>query len=282
MDPSEATRNIPTSSSPTRVVLAIAGSDSSGGAGIAADIKTGGAFGVFVATAITALTAQNPERVAAIYPTSPAALRAQIDAVCESLPAHAIKLGMLGNPELVRTVSDFIRDQNAPVVADPVLGATSGSTLWQGEDPATLYKELIFPYATVITPNLPEAAFLLGENTATTDAQMEDQARALQAMGAKAVLLKGGHLDTPLATDYLLASGEYTPQPISTPRVATRHSHGSGCSLATAIAAGLAQGLTMKQAVAAAKTYIQGALSHSARLALVPDNGPVHHFYSYW
>lgn len=264
---------------PTKIVLSIAGSDSSGGAGIAADIKTGGAFGVFVCTAITAITAQNAFAVHAIHPVSGTALREQLEAICEAHTPDAIKLGMLGNEESLRTVAEFLKTQNAPVVVDPVLGATSGSSLWQTGDAKSLYTQLLLPLATVITPNLSEAAALLEAEPAESYEQMEVQARALQALGAQSVLLKGGHLTGPQAPD-CLAEQELTP--FTTARVDTRHSHGSGCTLATAIACGLAQGLNLKQAVAAAKTYIQGALAGADRLQLVADNGPLHHFYSYW
>ncbi len=262
-----------------RVVLSIGGSDSSAGAGIQADIKAGAAFGVYVATAITAVTAQNSASVSGIYALTAQQLRAQIDAVMSSLPVDAIKLGMLANGELLQVVAEFIREACLPVVLDPVLGATSGSALTNGADIDTLYREHLMPHASLITPNLLEAARLLGCPPAKDYADMEQQAQALQQLGARAVLLKGGHLNTPLACDCLFID---RPQPFSAPRVDTPHTHGSGCTLATAIAAGLAQGLTLAQAVAAAKTYVQGAIQAGPRLNLVQDNGPLQHFYQYW
>lgn len=263
-----------------RVVLTIAGSDSSGGAGIQADLKTGGAFGVYVATAITALTAQNSKRVAAIYPVTVAQLQSQLDAILEGMPIHAVKLGMLGNLALLDCVAGFLKAIDVPVVIDPVLGATSGGSLVEGEDIVPAYVQRLFPLAHVITPNLTEAARLLAAPPATTYDAVEEQALALRDLGARAVLLKGGHLDLPKAADYLATDSGV--QVFSTPRLAARNTHGTGCTLSTAIAAGLAQGLGLAQAVAAAKTYIQGAISHGERLELVSDNGPVHHFFQYW
>ncbi len=263
-----------------RVVLTIAGSDSSGGAGIQADIKTGSAFGVFVATAITALTAQNARQVAAIYPVSAAQLQSQLDAIFEGMPVHAVKLGMLGNLALLDCVARFLKTIDVPIVIDPVLGATSGGSLVDGEDIVPAYVQQLFPLADVVTPNLVEASRLLGVSPATTYGEVEQQALALKALGARAMLLKGGHLDMPKASDYLVTDSGV--QVFSAPRLAARNTHGTGCTLATAIAAGLAQGLGLAQAVAAAKTYMQGAINHGERLALVADNGPVHHFFQYW
>ena len=267
-----------------KVVLTIAGSDSSAGAGLAADLKTGAAFGVYVATAVTAITAQNSQRLHALYPVDGEQLLAQLHAISSDLPIDAIKIGMLGNEELLRITVQFILNYRShreiPVVVDPVMGATSGGALWQGRDPYALYKELLFPVATLITPNAHEAARLLGEPNAASYAELEAQATRLQNFSNTSVLLKGGHLDTSLATDYLAERGSL--QPYSSPRLPTTHSHGTGCTLATAVAAGLAQGLSLKQSVAAAKTYIQAALGQSERLALTATNGPIHHFYSYW
>lgn len=262
-----------------RVVLSIAGSDSSGGAGIQADIKTGAAFGVHVATAITALTAQNSERVSGIYPVTPQQLQAQIDAVMQSLPVDTIKIGMVANAELAQVIAEFLDSVELPVVLDPVLGATSGSALTEGTDVESLFRQVLVPRASVITPNLLEAARLLDCAPASSYDEMERQAKGLQALGAKAVLIKGGHMHAVLAADCLLTE---QLQPFTAPRIDTSHTHGSGCTLATAVAAGLAQGLSLAQAVAAAKTYIQGAIASAARLNLVPHNGPLHHFHQYW
>lgn len=270
----------PASGAPAKVVLTIAGSDSSGGAGLQADIKTGAAFGVHVATAITAVTAQNSAAVRAVFPMTVAQVLAQIEAVTEAMAVAAVKIGMLANAEILIAVAQWLSTQSVPIVVDPVLGATSGGSLFSNEDRAELYRRHLLPLAAVLTPNLIEAAQLLGEPQAETYEQIQEQAQALQAMGAKAVLLKGGHAQLPLAADYLASEDDITP--FTAARVDTTHTHGGGCSLATAIAAGLAQGLALKPAVAAAKTYIQGAIRHGARLDLAPQNGPIHHFYQYW
>ena len=265
---------------PTAVVLSIAGSDSSGGAGIQADVKTGAAFGVFVATAITAITAQNPAGVTGIYPVGRDQLLAQVDAVLSGLPVTAIKVGMLANLELAGAVAQLLTATHLPVVLDPVMGATSGSSLMTEQGVTNFFRERLLPLATLTTPNVAEAARLLDANIATSYVELEQQALALYQLAGRAVLLKGGDAELPLAVDYLVT--DKGVQPFSAPRQTTSHTHGGGCTLATAIAAGLAQGLSLEQSVAAAKTYIQGAIQHSARLQLVAHNGPIHHFYQYW
>lgn len=265
---------------PAAVVLSIAGSDSSGGAGIQADLKAGAAFGVFVATAITAITAQNSAGVSAIYPLTPEQLQAQIDAVLSGLPVAAIKIGMLANIELAETVAKVLEATKLPVVLDPVMGATSGSSLMTDEGVTQFFRERLLPLATVVTPNVAEAARLLDTQQANSYDELEQQAKALHQISGRAVLLKGGDAELPLAVDYLVTQDGV--KPFSAPRQSTSHTHGGGCTLASAIAAGLAQGLTLEQSVAAAKSYIQGAISNSARLDLVPHNGPIHHFFQYW
>lgn len=268
------------SNKPAAVVLSIAGSDSSGGAGIQADLKTGAAFGVFVATAITAITAQNSSGVSGIYPLTSAQLQEQIDAVLTGLPVAAIKIGMLANIELAETVAKVLEQTHLPVVLDPVMGATSGSSLMTQDGVTTYFRERLLPLATLVTPNVAEAARLLDVTPADSYDELEKQALALHQLSGRAVLLKGGDAQLPLAVDYLVtASGT---KPFSAPRQSTSHTHGGGCTLASAIAAGLAQGLSLEQSVAAAKSFIQGAISQSARLQLVPHNGPIHHFFQYW
>lgn len=277
-EPSSQEKNV--SSKPARVVLIIAGSDSSGGAGIQADIKAAAAFGVHAATAITAITAQNSEAVEAIYALEAEQVRAQIRAVAGSLRVDAIKLGMLANADIIRAVADELAaSQVRHVVMDPVLYATSGGSLFSG-NARELLLETLLPRVTVLTPNLEEAAALLDCDVAPDHDAMEQQAQALLELGPQAVLLKGGHASGNLAVDYL-ATNEGV-QTFAAPRVDSKHTHGSGCTLSTAIAAGLAQGLSLKQAVAAAKTHIQGAIANAARLALVDNNGPVHALYQYW
>jgi hydroxymethylpyrimidine/phosphomethylpyrimidine kinase len=265
---------------PVRVVLIIAGSDSSGGAGIQADMKAAAAFGVHAATAITAVTAQNSEAVEAVFTLEPEQVRAQIRAVANSLRIDAVKLGMLANADIARVVAEELEHlQTTHVIMDPVLYATSGGSLFSG-DTAGLLVDNLLPKVSLLTPNLDEAAQLLGEDPATDHETMQRQAQALLQLGPQAVLLKGGHFAGELATDYLATAGEV--RPFSSPRLSAQHTHGSGCTLATAIAAALAQGLSLKQAVAAAKTHIQGAIANAERLGLVKTNGPVHSLYQYW
>ena len=268
------------SGKPTRVVLVIAGSDSSGGAGIQADIKAAAAFGVHAATAITAVTAQSSAAVEAVFTLEPEQVRAQIQAVTRSLRVDAIKLGMLANAGIIRTVAEELQQMSTQhIVMDPVLYATSGGSLFSG-DARELLLETLLPRVSLLTPNLDEAATLLGCEPAGDHAAMEQQAQALLELGPQAVLLKGGHFASELAVDYL-ATREGI-QTFACPRLDDRHTHGSGCTLATGIAAGLAQGLSLKQAVAAAKTHIQGAIATAERLGLVQDNGPVHALYPFW
>lgn len=267
-----------TTSRPPAVVLSIAGSDNTAGAGIQADIKTGAAFGVHVATAITAVTAQGDVPQPMIHAMPAQVLAAQLDSVYATFNISAIKLGMLATRELMEVVADFLSRCDQPVVVDPVLGATAGGSLYAGEP--SDYFERIIPKAAVITPNLLEAAALLNEPQAKTEEDILRQGEMLSNLGAKAVLIKGGHSQLRLATDYLFVGGETLP--FSAPWQSRQHTHGTGCTLAAAIAAGLAQGLTLQQAIAAAKSYVQGALQHAQRLHLVKNNGPVHHFYQYW
>jgi hydroxymethylpyrimidine/phosphomethylpyrimidine kinase len=275
-----SSENKPHTEKPIRTVLVIAGSDSSGGAGIQADIKAAAAFGVHAATAITAVTAQSSAAVEAVYPLSAEQVRAQIQAVTRSLSVHAVKLGMLANADIIRAVTEELVALDVPhVVMDPVLYATSGGSLFEG-DAKGLLLETLLPRVTLLTPNLDEAAALLGCEPATNHDAMEQQAQELLALGPQAVLLKGGHFAGELAVDYLAT--EEGVQSFASPRIDSRHTHGSGCTLSMAIAAGLAQGLSLKQAVAAAKTHIQGAIANAERLALVQDNGPVHALYQYW
>ncbi len=263
----------------TAVVLSIAGSDNTGGAGIQADIKTGAAFGVYVATAITAITVQGVGQVKS-YPVSPEQLEQQIQSVLESLPIKAIKVGMLGSAELLLVVARLLDKVKLPVVVDPVLIASAGGVLCGGEQVTKLYREQILPLTTLLTPNLVEAAALLGQSVAKDESIALAQGHQLLELGAQAVLLKGGHSDWRLATDFLITQDQEFPY--SAPWLSKKNTHGSGCTMASAIAAGLAQGLTLPQAVAASKSFIQGAIQHAERLQLMADKGPVHHFYQYW
>jgi hydroxymethylpyrimidine/phosphomethylpyrimidine kinase len=256
-------------------VLSIAGSDSGGGAGIQADLKTFAALGCFGMTAITALTAQNTCGVRAIHPVPPDMLRAQIDAVLEDIGTDAVKVGMLHSPEIVRTVAQAIdRHQLTRVVFDPVMVATSGAKLIDDPAIAVLVTEL-FPRAALITPNLDEAALLVGRPL-TSAQDMAQAAAELIVRGARAVLLKGGHLAGDTVIDVLLQqSGE--PLWLEAPRIATANTHGTGCTLSSAIAAHLALGATLAQAVQQARDFVRQALQAGASVKTGQGEGPLNH-----
>lgn len=256
-------------------VLSIAGSDSGGGAGIQADLKTFAALGCFGMTAITALTAQNTCGVRAIHAVPPDMLRAQIDTVLEDIGADAVKVGMLHSPEIVRTVAQAIdRHQLSRVVFDPVMVATSGAKLIDDPAIAVLVAEL-FPRAALITPNLDEAALLVGRPL-TSVHDMAQAAAELLARGARAVLLKGGHLAGDVVTDLLLqASGD--PLWMEASRIDTGNTHGTGCTLSSAIAAHLALGATLTQAVQQARDFVRQALKAGASVKTGQGEGPLNH-----
>jgi len=256
-------------------VLTIAGSDSGGGAGIQADLKTFSALGCFGMTAITALTAQNTTGVRAIHGVPPAMLRDQIDAVVQDIGVDAVKIGMLHSPEVVLTVARAVQDHHLPhVVFDPVMVATSGAKLITDEAVAVLVAEL-FPRATVITPNLDEAALLVGQPLHTRQ-DMLAAAQRLVTMGARAVLLKGGHLAGDSVADVLLQPGAEALW-LEGPRIATANTHGTGCTLSSAVAAHLALGLNLADAVRSARVYVRGALEAGARVRTGQGSGPLNH-----
>ena len=261
------------------VALTIAGSDSSGGAGIQADLKTFAAFGVYGASAITALTAQNTRGVSHVHAVPPAFVTAQIDAVFGDLDVAAVKIGMLVDRNIIESVaSDLKRWKPNHVVLDPVMVATSGDRLLSADAVDVLRARLI-PMASLLTPNLPEAAALLGEAIASDEAVIARQGKALLAMGARAVLIKGGHGQGSESIDTLFAGGDVLPLPA--PRIATSNTHGTGCSLSSAIAAGLAKGETLATAVRNAKTWITGAIAAADRLGIGHGHGPIHHFHRF-
>lgn len=262
----------------TDIALTIAGSDSGGGAGIQADLKTFSALGVYGASVLTAITAQNTRAVKAVQTLSPAMVRAQIEAVFDDLAVRAVKIGMLGDPEVIRAVAEGLRGRDLPVVLDPVMVAKSGDRLLAAEAIAALRSELL-PLATVLTPNLPEAAELLNGSQAAEMADREAQGRALLALGPHWVLMKGGHDAGPVCTDLLMGPERHS---LSAPRIATRNTHGTGCTLSAAIAAGLAQGRTVPEAVSRAHRYLQGAIAAADRLRIGSGHGPVHHFHLLW
>jgi hydroxymethylpyrimidine/phosphomethylpyrimidine kinase len=261
------------------VVVTIAGSDSGGGAGIQADLKTFSALGVYGTSVITALTAQNTKGVFAIHEVPAEFIAAQMDAVFSDFKITAVKIGMLGNAAAIGIVAGELRRRHAPnVVLDTVMASSSGETLLRPDAIGAL-RELI-AMAKLVTPNLSEAAALVGGSVARTEDEMQAQAQKLLALGAGAVLLKGGHADGPESVDLLVEPGACTR--LAAPRVATRNTHGTGCTLASAIAAGLARGLSLIDAVRAAKAYISAAIAAADRLPVGSGSGPVHHFYERW
>ena len=259
--------------------LAIAGSDSGGGAGIQADLKTFSALGVYGTSAITAVTAQNTLGVFAVEAISVAAVTSQIAAVLDDIPPQAIKIGMLASPEIVAAVAAAIRGYAGPVVLDPVMVAKSGDPLLPREAEAAMI-ELLLPRADVLTPNLPEAARLLGRAEARDGAEAEAQGHALRALGAAAVVMKGGHAEGDVCVDRLVAASGVVE--MAQPRIATRNTHGTGCSLSSAIAAELARGVALEDAVRRAQAWLHGAIRAADRLEIGGGHGPVHHFHEIW
>jgi hydroxymethylpyrimidine/phosphomethylpyrimidine kinase len=261
------------------IALTIAGSDSSGGAGIQADLKTFAACGVYGASAITALTAQNTLGVAAIHPVPADFVTAQIDAVFEDLDVKAVKIGMVAQHAVIDAiVAGLERWSPTHVVLDPVMVATSGDRLLAPDAVAALRTKLI-PRACIITPNLPEAAALLDAPVATDAAEIENQGRRLLALGARAVLIKGGHGQGAESIDYLVTADGVVA--LAAPRIASTSTHGTGCSLSSAVAAGLAKGEDLQTAVRGAKTYVTAAITAAHRLDVGRGHGPIHHFYRF-
>ena len=256
-------------------VLSIAGSDSGGGAGIQADLKTFSALGCYGMTAITAITAQNTQGVRAIHGVPPDILRAQIEAVVEDIGVDAVKIGMLASPEVVAVVAQAIAHYRLPnVVLDPVMVATSGDRLIAQETMGALVSEL-FPLAAIVTPNLDEAGWLLGRSI-TEEKKLEAEADALLELGAQAALLKGGHLPGNWVVDMLaLPTGQHYR--LGSERIATHNGHGTGCTLSSAIAAQLALGQPLVPAVHAARAYILGAIAAGAAVVTGHGQGPLNH-----
>jgi hydroxymethylpyrimidine/phosphomethylpyrimidine kinase len=264
----------------TPIALTIAGSDSSGGAGIQADLKTFAALGVYGASVITALTAQNTQGVSGIHQVPAEFVTAQIDAVFSDLVVGAVKIGMVAHPPVIDAiVAGLARWSPKHVVLDPVMVATSGDRLLAAEAVEALRTKLI-PLASVITPNLPEAAALLDEAVAADEATVEQQGKRLLGLGCKAVLIKGGHGEGAESIDYLIgANGAIA---LAAPRIATKNTHGTGCSLSSAIAAGLARGEGTETAVRNAKAWVTAAIAAADRFSVGHGHGPVHHFHKYY
>jgi hydroxymethylpyrimidine/phosphomethylpyrimidine kinase len=262
------------------IALTIAGSDSSGGAGIQADLKTFAALGVYGASVITAITAQNTRGVSGIHAVPPAFVTAQIDAVFGDLDVKAAKIGMLGEPETIEAIAAALaRWKVAPIVLDPVMVATSGDRLLSADALVGLRTKLI-PRAFLITPNLPEAAALLDEPVASDEAAIAHQGKRLLALGCQAALIKGGHGQGVESIDYLFDGNGMVKLPA--PRIGTQNTHGTGCSLSSAITAGLAKGEDMEIAVRNAKAWISAAIAAADRLEVGTGHGPVHHFHRFY
>lgn len=266
----------------TPIALTIAGSDSGGGAGIQADLKTFSALGAYGCSVITALTAQNTRGVQGIFDIPPHFIQQQLDSVFSDLAVTAVKVGMLSQPEVIQTVLNELEIwQQTTLVVDPVMVATSGDVLLQEAAIAKL-REALIPKATLITPNLPEAAVLLGVEIPQTLEAMRAMVKPLKVLGCNAVLLKGGHLktDDDQAVD-IFFDGE-TYREFTSAWVNTRNTHGTGCTLSSAITALLAQGEPLISAVEKAKQYIAGALAAADQLEIGSGHGPVHHSFGQW
>ncbi len=260
-------------------ILSIAGSDPSGGAGIQADIKAISARGGYAMAAITGVTAQNTRGVQAVELVSPAMVAAQITSIRADIRVDAVKIGMLGDAGIVEAVAEALRDLAVPIVLDPVMVAKGGDRLLAPRAVEALRARML-PLATVITPNLPEAADLLGGTEARDLVEMVAQGRALCALGPGAVLMKGGHLGGADSPDLLIqASGVAR---FDGPRHVTRNTHGTGCSLSAALACELGQGRGVPEAVARVKAWLSGAIAAADLLSVGGGHGPVHHFHVGW
>ncbi len=260
------------------VVLTIAGSDSGGGAGIQADIKAISATGCFACSVITAITAQNTLGVFDIFPIPLAHIASQLDAVFQDLNIVAVKIGMLADADIINLVAEKL-EQYRPqyVVLDPVMVATSGDLLLK-ETAISSLKERLLPLADLITPNLPEAAALTGLETPENSAQVEQMVMALRHLNTPAVLLKGGHFENESSSDDILITAQNT-HTVTAQRIATKNTHGTGCTLSSAIASFLAQGEELSEAVEHAKRYITDAIDNAEQLHVGQGRGPVDHFY---
>lgn len=263
----------------TTVSLTIAGSDPSGGAGIQADLKAFSALGAYGMSVITALTAQSTQGVNSIYPVPPEFVEAQFNTLYQDIHIDSVKIGMLMNKEIVTTVKHLLSNNPiANIVLDTVMIAKGGHPLLRN-DAITAIRELLLPFATIITPNLPEAAALLDCHEAQNEDEMQQQGYELLKLGCQAVLMKGGHLTSQESPDYLI-----TPTKIirmASPRIQTKNTHGTGCTLSAAIAALLPK-YELEEAVKQAKKYLQGAIENADNLKIGKGIGPTHHFYQWW
>lgn len=259
-------------------ILSIAGSDPSGGAGIQADIKTISANGAYAMAAITALTAQNTCGVQQVELVSPDMVAAQIRALRDDIRIDAVKIGMLGSTEVIQAVAQALTGLDVPIVLDPVMVAKGGDRLLASDAVAAL-RDVLLPMATALTPNLPEAADLLGMAEARNKTEMAQQARALLALGTGAVLLKGGHLGGEDSPDLLMTQDGFTW--LDGPRMGTANTHGTGCTLSSALAAQLGHGRALHAACTIAKNYVASAIGAADKLSVGRGHGPTHHFHSF-
>ena len=262
-------------------VLTIAGSDSGGGAGIQADLKTFSAIGCYGMSVITALTAQNTQGVKAIHAVPPAFAVEQIEAVLSDIGADAIKIGMLYSAELIEAVAQELKKHGArKIVLDPVMVAQSGDKLLQ-DDAIEAIKTHLMPLADVVTPNIPEAAVLCGMQL-TQWSDIESAAETLAKYGSRSILIKGGHGDERKSTDLLFLAGEGRFVSLETDRIETRNNHGTGCTLSSAIASYMAKGSDVEEAVQKAKTFMNHSIAAGAAYTIGHGHGPVHHFFQWW
>ena len=263
----------------TPIVLTIAGSDSGGGAGIQADIKAISATGSYACSVITAITAQNTLGVSAIFPIPLEHVEAQLDAVFSDIHVSAVKIGMLADADIIRVVANKIRQYKPQhLVLDPVMVATSGDPLLEKSAISSLKSELLC-LADVITPNLPEAALLVDRPVPRSEAEMMDMVDDLRQLGARTVLLKGGHLSNSPESVDLLITADHVKR-LSAKRINTQNTHGTGCTLSSTIASYLAQGHSLTDSVSKAKAYLHAALAQADTLNIGQGHGPVHHFFA--
>ncbi len=261
--------------------LTIAGSDSSGGAGIQADLKTFSALGCYGMSVITALTAQNTQGIKSVHPAPPEFVKDELEMVLADVGADAIKIGMLFSADIISVVADALKKYNARnIVLDPVMVAQSGDLLMQ-EAAIACMRDSLLPLATVVTPNVPEAEALLKTKIQNRE-QMAKASKRLATYGAKNVLIKGGHLAGNDCVDIFYVAFENTLSALNAPRIQTRNNHGTGCTLSSAIAAFLAKGHSLAQAVKKAKEYLTKAIQQGAAYKIGKGHGPVHHFHGYW
>ncbi|MCF8382895.1 MAG: bifunctional hydroxymethylpyrimidine kinase/phosphomethylpyrimidine kinase [Chlorobium sp.] len=263
-----------------KTVLTIAGSDGSGGAGIQADLKTFAALDCYGVSVITAVTAQNTLGVADCFEMPVSNIKVQLETILGDIPVDAVKIGMLGSVAIIRTVAGMLKKIEAPVVLDTVLQSSSGRELLKRNALPVLIEEL-FPLARLITPNIPESALLLGEKRLpSTEKEIEQTARMLQQMGASSVLVKGGHQKGDRCSDCLISNNRISW--FSTEKITTRNTHGTGCTLSSAVAAFLAGGMPLESAVEKAKAYTFEAIRAGAAFQLGKGSGPLHHCYRFW